>query len=151
MADNKDIEIRVAVAFKAAVETYNSNPELFETSDAGLEIKDFTSILYDVLVAVEEEKGAASGKSRGRSSGNSPNGSRRGGTSSGSSRQQSGSRKPKDPSKPASERQVAAIEKLLNRNNVDFDDDGFTLDGVDYAWDELTMGNVQPVFDYFAD
>ena len=141
---NKNQSILYQVAFKEASALYQNRAELFETDDTVGEVIGLTDAFFEVLAARTGEGGSGNSSSEGsRTRSSSRNSSER----SSRSGSKSTTRGPKNPDAPASEAQLNAIEKMLNKADIPFDDAGFTIDGTDYDWDSFTMGNIQPVFD----
>lgn len=133
-----DVRIQSQVAFKAAVELIAAEVIVPETPDLGPEIKEWTEIFYDVISAVVAEKGgdsAPKSQATKRSSGGSKRkASTRGGNTS--------TPKPKNPGAAASDAQIRFLKRLLNENDIEFDEDSFDWEGYDVQFSDLTMGNV---------
>lgn len=135
---NLDSRILYQVAFKGVVELVSAGAVEPETNDIVAEVIELTDAFYDALVAKtggEEDEGKSSSR---RSSGSS----KRASTRDGSTRK-STSAGPKDPNADASPAQIKFLKKLLGENDIEFDRNGFDLDGVEYEFDEFTMGSIQ--------
>ena len=136
-----DTRIQVQVAFKAAVELVAAGEIELETPDLGAELKEYTALLYDVITAVVDEKGGDSGNSR--STGKKSTGGSRKKASTRSGNTKKDTPRPQNPNKAASDAQVRFLKRLLDENDVSYDDDTFDWDGDDVAFDDLTMGSIQ--------
>ena len=143
--DDRDISILTQVAFKAAVEVFNSGET--ETDDFTGEVQALTQAGFKVLITevtrnIDENVGG---------SGNSGKSSRRTKKSAGGSKKRgsksSGNTKPKDPDADISKAQLNLLKRLLGDAEIEYDDESFDWDGDDIFFEDLTMGTVQEYFD----
>ncbi len=140
---NTEERIAYSVAFKGVVAFVSAGEVEFETDDIVAETIELTDAFYEAIATrtgLDEEEAAPKGRTSSRKS-------KRGSAKRGSSRSGSTEKKksagPKDPNADISDAQLGFIKKLLNENDVEYDDDGFDLDGEEYFFDEFTMGSIQ--------
>ena len=138
---NTEQRITYSVGFKAVVELVCAGEVEFETSDIVAETIDLADAFYEALATrqgLDEDAPKASRKSSPKRSRTS--GKRDSARGDSTKKKSSG---PKDPNADASPAQIKFLKKLLSEDNVDYDNDGFDLDGEEYFFDEFTMGTIQ--------
>ena len=139
---NTEQRITYSVGFKAVIALVNAGEVEFETGDIVAETIELADAFYEALAVrqgLDEDAPKASRKSAKKRSGSS--GKRD--SSRGSSTEKKKSSGPKDPNADASPAQIKFLKKLCRENDVDYDDEGFDLDGNEYFFDEFTMGSIQ--------
>jgi len=138
------------VAFKGVVELVAAGTVEPETDDIVAEVIDLTDAFYEALAVktgAGEDAAPKEKRSRTRTS-SSRSSTRSNGRDSGRGGNTDDKPKgPKDPNADASDAQVNAIKKKLDKANIEYDRNGFDYDGEEIFWDELTMGSVQRFFD----
>ena len=138
---NTEQRIAYSVAFKGVVDYVTAGEVEFETQDIVAETIELTDAFYEAIAAktgLDEDEGKVAKKSSRKSKRGS---GKRDSSRSGSTKKKSSG--PKDPNADASDAQVNFLKKLCRENDVDYDDDGFELDGEEYFFDEFTMGSIQ--------
>ena len=138
---NTEQRITYSVAFKGVIALVCAGEVEFETDDIVAEVIELTDAFNEALVTrqgLEEDAPKAKRKSSSKRSGSS--GKRDSSRGSSTKKKSSG---PKDPNADASTAQIGFLKKLCRENDIDFDDDGFELDGTEYFFDEFTMGSIQ--------
>lgn len=134
---NTEQRITYSVAFKGVIELVAAGIVEFETEDVVAEVIELTDAFNEALslrlglggeVAEAAPKATRKRTRTSATQASAPSGS----TDKG----------PRDPRLKASPAQIGFLKKLLREGNVEFDD-GFDLDGVEYFFDEFTMGTIQ--------
>ena len=141
---NTEQRITYSVAFKGVIELVKSGEVEFETNDVVAETIELTDAFYEAL-AVKQGLGESEGKAPTRSRKRTRDSGKQDSPRGGSSKKSSG---PKDPNADASPAQIGFLKKLLKENNIDFDSDGCDVDGVEYFFDEFTMGSIQEPIEF---
>ena len=143
---NMEQRIAYSVAFKAVVAYVAAGEVEFETDDIVVETIELADAFYDAIAVktgideVEAPK-ATTKSSRKRTRSSEKQDSPR----SGSTKKSAG---PKDPNADASPAQIGFLKKLLKENNIDFDDEATDVDGIEYFFDEFTMGSIQAPIEF---
>ncbi len=140
---NTEQRITYSVGFKAVIDLVAAGLVEFETTDIVAEVIELSDAFFEALAVKQGLDGtvgtgkASAPRKRTRTSG-SRDSARSGSTDS---------KGPKDPNADASKAQIGFLKKLLGEADIGFDN-GFDLNGVEYFFDEFTMGSIQAPLEF---